>query len=511
MASIPGSVPLSGKVAPTDTTDTFATHVDIYGEGGYMTVADQAERDAITAARRKQGMAVYVNADNKLYVLKNGVTNNDWVEFSGSGGGDLQSVLEGGSQFARPNGYTGGILSINYSGVTGDPSDPTLNSTGILIDGNSTGTNTGENLVIAASGSADAGFITLHAQNVNSLPAGPVPYSRLEIGEGNIAIDTNSTNWQNASVGDILSIKSINPGVGTNGSQYIIGTGASTLAPSMQTVYNNSPQVVSGLDTSKPLTLINGEINLDARISATQTGIANIKGEEGVRIQGYKPITGNLSPSGGADVQITSFDGTDPTHGGPWTASIKIKGGNWSTDSYLKIAGIRDNVTGSVEVGDVLVVDSITGTGLHGYEADMRFTPSAIKNIKLTLTPAEISNLHTTPIDLIPAPPINRFIVVFSVYSFLDFNTTPYTTQTGSQLRYRYSGFGANYVTLFNEASLQQSTDVYRAQSGAFPFNSVPPGQAWGPNQSVELYAGAAITNGDSPITFYVSYAIKNL
>lgn len=98
MAQIPGSVPLTGKVAPTDTTDTFATHIDIYGEGGYMTVADQTEREAITTERRKQGMAVYQNDTNEMYILQNGVTNADWVLFSGGGGGgDLQSVMDAGS------------------------------------------------------------------------------------------------------------------------------------------------------------------------------------------------------------------------------------------------------------------------------------------------------------------------------------------------------------------------------------------------------------------------------
>ena len=96
MAQIPGSVPLTGKVAPTDDTDTFATHVDIYGEGGYMTVADIAERDAITSERRKQGMAVFVNDTNEMYILQDGVANSDWELFSGGGGGDLQAVVEAG-------------------------------------------------------------------------------------------------------------------------------------------------------------------------------------------------------------------------------------------------------------------------------------------------------------------------------------------------------------------------------------------------------------------------------
>ena len=87
MAAIPGSVPLTGKVAPTDTTDTFATHMDIYGEGGYMAVADTSTRNLITEDRRKLGMAVCTTADNKIYTLTTnpaGATtvDGDWTEFS---------------------------------------------------------------------------------------------------------------------------------------------------------------------------------------------------------------------------------------------------------------------------------------------------------------------------------------------------------------------------------------------------------------------------------------------
>ena len=90
MAQIPGSIPITGKVAPTDTTDTFATHVDVFGEGGYMTVADQAEREAITTERRKQGMAVFQNDTNEMYILQDGVANSNWTLFSG--GSSVQST-----------------------------------------------------------------------------------------------------------------------------------------------------------------------------------------------------------------------------------------------------------------------------------------------------------------------------------------------------------------------------------------------------------------------------------
>ena len=223
MAQIPGSVPLTGKVAPTDTTDTFATHVDIYGEGGYMTVADQTEREAITTERRKQGMAVFQNDTNEMYILQDGVTNADWVLFSGGGGSqDLQSVLENGSQFTLPFPYTGGLLDINYSGATGDPFDPTVNSSGIRIKQDIPPGGAGESIYIAASGSADLGWVSLHAQGVSSFPT--VDYSRINILQGGISIDTNNTDFADTEIGDSLSVVGIATGAGGGNTNYTIGT-----------------------------------------------------------------------------------------------------------------------------------------------------------------------------------------------------------------------------------------------------------------------------------------------
>lgn len=88
-----GFIEITGTFGPTGANvgspAGFATHEANFGLGGYMQVADNTERDAITADRRSQGMAVYVNADNKFYILKDGVTNNDWVEFSGGSGGSI--------------------------------------------------------------------------------------------------------------------------------------------------------------------------------------------------------------------------------------------------------------------------------------------------------------------------------------------------------------------------------------------------------------------------------------
>jgi hypothetical protein len=55
-----GSVYISGYANTTNPADTYPTHIDILGRGGYMTVADISERDAIPAPRRSHGMFVFV-------------------------------------------------------------------------------------------------------------------------------------------------------------------------------------------------------------------------------------------------------------------------------------------------------------------------------------------------------------------------------------------------------------------------------------------------------------------
>ena len=132
---------------------------------------------------------------------------------------------------------------------------------------------------------------------------------------------------------------------------------------------------------------------------------------------------------------------------------------------------------------------------------------------KVTLTSAQILNLHNTPVELIPAAGGSTFIVVLSIYSFLDFNTTPYTGQQGSDIKVRYGDgtIQTNFSTLLSQSSLGASQDTFRALSGFFSFTSNPPLQAWLPNTNVQVYSDAANTNGDSPITFYVTYMIKNL
>lgn len=77
MAKINGTN-VASKIVPFTTDDQFATHEAKYGQGGWQEVASIQDRDAITTARREAGMAVYVIATQKVYILGSDLTT--WNE-----------------------------------------------------------------------------------------------------------------------------------------------------------------------------------------------------------------------------------------------------------------------------------------------------------------------------------------------------------------------------------------------------------------------------------------------
>jgi len=105
--SASAQVKVIGAVEPNDLTDKYPTHNEIYGKGGFRSVADVAERNGITPARRSAGMLVYVISEEKLYQLKGGLVDANWTEIAfgaGSGGGT-------GSVVAIEKGGTGAVTA----------------------------------------------------------------------------------------------------------------------------------------------------------------------------------------------------------------------------------------------------------------------------------------------------------------------------------------------------------------------------------------------------------------
>lgn len=79
MGQIQGSVRVTGLLAPTDTSDTYAVTDEHYNRGGYRSVLTVSERDAITPDRRKEGMVVCITSSFLYYTLIGGILNQHWV------------------------------------------------------------------------------------------------------------------------------------------------------------------------------------------------------------------------------------------------------------------------------------------------------------------------------------------------------------------------------------------------------------------------------------------------
>jgi hypothetical protein len=100
MSEIPGSIPVTGILAPTDSTDTYPVYDPIYGIDGLRSVQNNIARNDIPRDRRRHGMVVYTQSDGKYWVLNPSPwagTDADWTELimgaSGSG-----NISPGGAQ-----------------------------------------------------------------------------------------------------------------------------------------------------------------------------------------------------------------------------------------------------------------------------------------------------------------------------------------------------------------------------------------------------------------------------
>ena len=84
---------VAAPILPFSDSDKFPTHLPQYGKGGYRSVADLDERDAIPTERQEEGMLVWVISNSTLYQLRSG----EWIEFKISTAGEGEGGDSGGS------------------------------------------------------------------------------------------------------------------------------------------------------------------------------------------------------------------------------------------------------------------------------------------------------------------------------------------------------------------------------------------------------------------------------
>ena len=96
MSLIPNTVPLTGTIAPIDSADDYPVTDAKYGLDGHRSVLSNAERDEITARRRKWGMTVYVQSTGVTYRLGQDLSNASWsvVSFDNPDVSDLVNATQ---------------------------------------------------------------------------------------------------------------------------------------------------------------------------------------------------------------------------------------------------------------------------------------------------------------------------------------------------------------------------------------------------------------------------------
>lgn len=109
MSLNPGPV-VAGPLKTVDTADTYGTHEDTYGIGGFRCVANIAARDAIPAARRKAGMEVYILDAGGGVAAKHRLDANltSWTNITPASAADLATEISN-----RTTQYNSLVSSVN--------------------------------------------------------------------------------------------------------------------------------------------------------------------------------------------------------------------------------------------------------------------------------------------------------------------------------------------------------------------------------------------------------------
>lgn len=129
MAELKGTNVAAG-IVPFTSEDKYATHDAQYGKGGFRSVATIAERDAIPAERKTEGMIVRVTANGLNYEWK----NNAWVEWLPKGNVTVDAALSTTSNNAVANkAVTAGINEAKAAAATAKTvADAAIPKTSIL-------------------------------------------------------------------------------------------------------------------------------------------------------------------------------------------------------------------------------------------------------------------------------------------------------------------------------------------------------------------------------------------
>jgi len=131
-ARLPG-VRVTDRIVPSYDTDTYPTHDEKYGRGGYRAVASTNEMWAIPAQRRAPGMLVYVTNNGTTYRLGTDLSTFSPVAIGGTS--TVSSVFgRSGDVVAVAGDYTALLVSTSFTPTNYTPSAANVQAHLMAID-----------------------------------------------------------------------------------------------------------------------------------------------------------------------------------------------------------------------------------------------------------------------------------------------------------------------------------------------------------------------------------------
>ena len=95
-------VKVLAPIVPNGSTDTYPTHYDIFGQGGYMSFPTAADMRNLPDQRKKGGMMAYAIQEDAFYLWD--AANKAWKQITSLGAASSSSLTWKGNLAAVPGG-----------------------------------------------------------------------------------------------------------------------------------------------------------------------------------------------------------------------------------------------------------------------------------------------------------------------------------------------------------------------------------------------------------------------
>lgn len=151
-------------------------------------------------------------------------------------------------------------------------------------------------------------------------------------------------------------------------------------------------------------------------------------------------------------------------------------------------------------VGKVLTSD---GSGNASWQAS---GSGVVLLATKTITSAQILNIHTSPVELIPAQGANTVIVPLEITLWIDYNTTAYATDVALRLY-----FDNNVTAWLNLGAVLDKTSDYFQMRSIQSTASVTGANLYNNTNFAVSTALSNPTAGDSDVKITVLYSVINL